>query len=139
MAASVGFGRTRTVLWSLFAILAVVFIVDGGSCTVARMQVDEDAKTAGRYAVQQIGDSPINQQTALVAYNAATEALPNPRERILTAGSGVSESERFRVGEDGSITMTVVRPAPTLLFKHLPKLRDFTEATVTYTQQPLGY
>jgi hypothetical protein len=139
MAASIGFGRTRTVLWALFALVAIVFIIDGGSCTIARMQVDEDAKTAARHAVQQIGDSPINQQTAIVAYNSATEALPNPKERILTAGPGVSEAERFRVGEDGTITMTVVRPAPTLLFKYLPKLRDFTEAKVTYTQQPLGF
>lgn len=136
MASSVGAGRTRTVLWTLFALGVLVFALDGGSCAIARMQVDGDAKTAGRFAVQQIQGMPVNQETAKIAYQSAVEALPNKKMTVAQQLPG--EDRDFRVHADGAITMTVQREAPTLVFKYLPKLKDLTSAEVTYTQQPLG-
>lgn len=136
MASSIGAGRTRALLWAVAALAFLAVLVDAGSCTIARMQVDEDAKTAARHAVQQIAGSPVNQETALIAYSAATSALPNKNETIITNGPG--DKEDFRLGADGSITMTVTRSAPTVVFKYLPKLKDFTIAKSTHTQAPLG-
>lgn len=136
MAATVGASRIRTAAWAVFALVAVGAVVDGGSCSLARVQVDDSAKTAARVAAQSIESQPINQATAEAAYTAADSALPSEDESIVRDGPG-SEQD-FRLGPDGSITLTVQRTAPTLVFKYVPGLKDFTTASVTVTQQPLG-
>lgn len=133
---TIGNSRTRAALWAAAAIVVVVGLIDAGSCVIARIQLDEDAKMSARYAVQQISGLEVSQATAEVAYNAATEALPNDRESIVVNGPG--DGEDFRLNADKSITMTVTREAPTLVFKFIPGLKDFTEPKVTYTQAQLG-
>ena len=136
MASSVGAGRTRTALWALAGLLLAVFMIDTGSCAIARVQLDEDAKTAARFAVQQIAGEPVNQETAVIAYQAAVAALPNDREAVV--GNGPGNEEDFRVALNGTITMTVTRTAPTLLFRFVPTLNDFTVAKITRVQPQLG-
>lgn len=136
MAASVGASRARTVAWAVFGLVAVGALVDGGSCSLARVQVDDDAKSAARVAVQAIESQPINTATAEAAYAAADAALPSEAESIVKHGP--DSAQAFRLGPDGSVTLTVQRTAPTLFFKYLPVLEDFTVASVTVTQQPLG-
>lgn len=136
MTSSVGAGRTRALLWALAGLVLLIALIDGASVMIARLQIDEDAKTAGRYATQQIHDAPVNQETARVAYAAATSALPSDAETILVNEAG--DAEDFRVNADGSITLTVTRTAPTLAFQYLPKLKDLTVAKVTYTAPKFG-
>lgn len=137
MASSVGAGRTRAVLWGLAGLVLLVFLIDAGSCTIARIQVEDDAKASGRFAAQSITGQQVNQQTAVVAYNAAQTALPNNKETIIQNGPG--DRQDFRVDADGSVTLTVQRPAPTLVFRFLPKLKSYTVATSTFTQPKLGF
>lgn len=133
---TVGNTRTRALLWAMFGLILLVVIIDGGSCAIARVQIDEDAKTSARFAAQQIAGEKVSPTTAMAAYNAAVSALPNDAETIITNAPG--ESEDFRLNEDLSITMTVTREAPTLVFQHLPFFKDFTLAKVTHTQTQLG-
>ena len=137
MASSIGAGRARMVLWTLFAAALFVAVIDGGSVALARMQVSDDAQGAAREAAQAVAGQPINPTTAQVAYDAGLMALPNDRERIVKNGPG--DAQDFRVGADGSVTLTVTREAPTLVFKHLPPLRDWTHASSTYTQTKIGF
>lgn len=136
MAASVGASRTRTVAWIAFGLVAVGALVDAGSCSLARVQVDDSAKTAARIAVQAVNGQPVNTATAQAAYDAAQAALPSTEESVVTNAPG--DAQDFRLGADGSVTLTVQRTAPTLFFKYLPALEDYTVASVTVTQQPLG-
>lgn len=137
MASSVGAGRTRTVAWVVFAVATIALLIDSGSCALARIQVDDDAKMAARIAAQAIAGQPVNQTTAEAAYVAAKSGLPNKVETVVR--DSLTDTQDFRVGSDGSVTLTVQRPAPTLLFKHLPRLKDYTTASVTVTQNPIGY
>lgn len=136
MAASVGASRVRTAGWVIFGLAAVGALVDAGSCSLARVQVDDDAKSAARFAVQAVDGQPVNAATAQAAYEAADSALPSEAESIVVNGPG--DTQDFRLGADGSITLTVQRTAPTLFFKYLPRLEDYAVASVTVTQQPLG-
>lgn len=137
MAASVGAARTRTVAWVVFGLAAVGALVDAGSCSLARIQVDDSAKSAARVAVQTVSGQPVNQSTAEAAYAAADAALPSEEESVVRDGPG---SERdFRLSDNGAITLTVQRTAPTLFFQHIPALKDYTVASSTVTQQPLGF
>ena len=137
MSSSVGAGRTRTAAWLLFAAVVLILIVDGGSCALARVQVDDLAKSSGRFAVQSITGQPINQATAEVAYSAAVSALPTKTETFVVRNAK-GEDQDFRVNADGSITMTVQRTAPTLVFRWVPVLNQYPVASVTFTQLPLG-
>lgn len=139
MAATVGSRRVRTAAWAVAGLVTVVALVDAGSCSLARIQVDDSAKSAARVAVQTVNGQPINQATAEAAYAAADTALPSEAESIvIDDGQPGVTAQDFRLGPDGSITLTVQRTAPTLAFKYLPVLEDYTVASVTVTQQPLG-
>lgn len=138
MASSVGAGRTRTVAWVVFAVAIIALLIDSGSCAIARIQVDDDAKMAAREAAQAVVGLPVNATTAEAAYTAAKSTLPNTAESIVR-DSATNDAHDFRLGSDSSVTLTVQRPAPTLLFKHLPRLKDYTTASVTVTQNPIGY
>lgn len=136
MTSTVGAGRTRALLWALAGLILLIALIDGASVTIARIQIDEDAKTSARFATQQIHDAPVNQETARVAYAAAVSALPNDAETIIVDAPG--DTEDFRVHADGAVTLTVTRTAPTLVFQHLPKLRNLTVVTVTHTAPKFG-
>lgn len=136
MAATVGSRRVRTVLWAVFGLALAGGLIDAGSCSLARVQVDDDARAAARVAVQAVSGQPVNQATALAAYEAATSALPSDAETVVTDAPG--EAQDFRLAQNGAVTLTVQRTAPTLFFKYLPVLEDYTVASVTVTQQPLG-
>jgi predicted extracellular nuclease len=133
---TIGHSHLRRLLWLLAGLVFTVTLIDLGSVTIARLQVDEDAKSAARFAVQQIQGEPITQATAQVAYNAAALALPNDTEAVVIDAPGTDQD--FRLNADGSITLTVTRRAPTLAFGYLPYLKELPNVAVTYTQQKLG-
>lgn len=137
MGSTIGAGRTRAVLWGLFGVVLLIAIIDGASITLARLQVGDDAQAAARQGAQSILNQPINQETAEVAYAAAVEALPNDDERIIRNEG--TPAEAFQVGDDGSVTLTVTREAPTLVVKYLPTLSDLTTVTSTYKQLKIGF
>lgn len=132
MASSIGAGRTRMVLWVVFAVLVLLVVIDGGSISLARMQVGDDAQQAARAGANAIVGQPVNNATAEVAYGAAVQGLTDSHDSI-------EQGKAFIVGGDGSVTLTVVRTAPTLLAKYLPPLKGLTQVHATYTQEKIGY
>lgn len=137
MGSSIGAGRTRAIIWALFGLVLLVGIIDGGSIALARMQVGDDAQESARFSAQSILNQPINQRTAEIAYDAAVSALPNDRESIIRNNG--NDKEAFRVADDGAVTLTVTREAPTLVFKYIPHLKDLTSVKATYTQLKIGF
>lgn len=138
LASSVGAGRVRTVGWVVGAAAVLVLVVDGGSVGLTKMMVGDDAKEAARNAAKAVTNQPINPVTAVVAYDAATE-VTQESEDVAILKNPPGETEDFRVGPDGSVRLTLEKQAPTLVWKHLPKLGDYTTVRVTYEHDAVGY
>ena len=128
----VGLPVTRTALvWFIGAAILVLSLIDGGSVAITRAAVPDDARDAGYAAAEAVEGLPGTQHAALIGYEAAT--------RRGTATALHIERKGFTVYPDGRVTLTVSRTAPTLVFKHLPVLRDLTVVTATTTVTALPY
>jgi hypothetical protein len=119
-----------------FVVLAVsagplLGVIDGGAVGYARLATEDDARTVGHAAVEAVRGEPLTQQTALSAYRAASATAAR-------FGATVDRAD-FAVHRDGSVTLTLHRTAPTLVFDHLPFLRDTTAITSTVTVEPAPY
>ena len=119
------------VAWLVALGMLVILLLDGGSVAITKASVPDDARDAGYAAAEAVHALPNTQQTAVVAYDAAT--------RRGTAAALHIERRGFTVYPDGKVTLTVTRTAPTLVFKHLPFLRDLTVVTATTTVTALPY
>ena len=129
---AIGIPITRAALaWFVMAALLIVTLIDGCSVAIVRAAVPDGARDAGNAAVQAVEGLPGTQQSAVVAYDAAT----------LRGSAAALHVDRkgFTVYPDGKVTLTVTRTAPTLVFKHLPVLRDLTVVTATTTVTALPY
>ena len=98
---------------------------------IAHAAVPDDARDAGYAAAEAVEGLPGTQQAALIGYEAAT--------RRGSAAALHIERKGFTVYPGGKVTLTVTRTAPTLVFKHLPVLRDLTVVTATTTVTALPY
>jgi hypothetical protein len=118
---------------SLVAIAAVplVGVIDVGVVGYARLATVDDAKVVARAAAEAVRGQALTQQTALIAYQAAELTA-------LRFGASVARKD-FTVHRDGQVTLTLQRTAPTLLFDHLPFLRDTTAISATVTVEPSPY
>ena len=117
--------------WLISMCIMSVLLLDGGSLVIARASVPDDARDAGYAAARALEGLPGTQQAARVAYEAAT--------RRGTSAALHIERKGFTVYPDGKVTLTVTRTAPTLVFRHLPVLRDLTVVTATTTVTALPY
>jgi hypothetical protein len=121
----------RVVGWLVAAAVLVVVMIDGGSVVLTKLSVPGDAEDAGHAAAGAVAGMMTSQQEAVTAYDAAAQtATP--------AGLRVNRHD-FRVYPDGRVTLTVTRTASTLLFKHLPILRDLAVVSNTQTVSALPF
>ncbi|MGQ0626161.1 MAG: hypothetical protein ACT4PP_16135 [Sporichthyaceae bacterium] len=119
----------RPMTWAALVGLAVVLLVDGGSVAWVHVSVPDHAGEAARAGMAQLRpDGGVTPQAAQLAYTAALEVGDLHRLTIDTAD--------FTVYAGGGLTLTARRSAPTLLFKHLPGLRELVETEVTTTVEP---
>ena len=122
----------RTVIAAvLMGAALVIAAMDGGSIALTHAWVPDDARDVGFAAAESVRGLPSTQQSAVVAYDAATR-------RGAVAALHI-DRQGFTVYPDGKVTLTVTRTAPTLVFKHLPVLRDLTVVTATTTVTALPY
>lgn len=112
--------------------LPIVAVGDLGSVAVVRLSVPDDAHEAGRAAVQAIEyiKNPTS-ANAKIAYEAASSVARLHRQRV--------DPETFTIYSDGAVKLTVTKTAPTVLFKHLPGLRDLAHASSTTTVERVLY
>jgi hypothetical protein len=124
-------GVTRAFGVVAIAAVPLVGVIDGAVVGYARLATEDDAKVVARAAAEAVRGQALTQQTALIAYQAAD----------LTArqfGATVVRKD-FSVHRDGQVTLTLQRSAPTLVFDHLPFLRDTTAISATVTAEPSPY
>ncbi|GAA0635601.1 hypothetical protein GCM10009547_44690 [Sporichthya brevicatena] len=104
----------------------VVLAIDLASVALVHLSLTDDAGEAGRAGMARVQfERTATPQSAEVAYDAATEVAKVHDIEIDPAS--------FTVYADGAVTLKATKRAPTLLFKHVPGLKDLTEATETVT------
>jgi hypothetical protein len=108
------------------AALTVALAADLGSVALVKLSASDDAGEAARAGVGAIQyERSATPQTAQAAYDAAEQVASLHRLDI--------DQATFVVHADGKVELTAHRTAPTVLFKHLPGLRNLTETTVSVT------
>jgi hypothetical protein len=118
--------RSRLIVTLPLIVLPVVIAADAGAVTLTKLSVSDDADEAGRAGVQAI------------MFNGA--ATPEEAQLAFTAAKAVSDTHHehidpasFTITKDGAVTLTVTKHTGSVLFKHLPGLKDLTTTTVTTT------
>lgn len=107
-----------------FVALLVVGGADFASVALVEMSAPDDAAEAARAGVMAVQhDRSSSPQTAQTAYDATNLVAELHRLDI--------DEKSFVVRQNGTIEFTAHRSSPTLLFKHLPGLRDLTGTTVS--------
>ena len=124
-------GTVRLLLFLAIAAVPVIGVIDGGRVGYARFSTQDDAKVVARAAAQAVRGQPLSQQTATIAYREAESTA-------LRFGATVARKD-FTVHRDGRVTLTLERTVPTLVFDHLPFLRDTTAISATVTVEPSPY
>lgn len=116
-------GRTLLTGIPLVALL-IVGGADLASVALVKVSAPDDAREAARAGMVAIQyERSTTPQTAQTAYDAANQVADLHRLDI--------DENTFVVHENGTVDLTARRSSPTLLFKHLPGLRNFTETTVS--------
>jgi hypothetical protein len=111
--------------------LAVVCLVDAGSLAIVHVTVPDHAREAGRAAAEASKGLPATQRTAVVAYEAA--------QRVAVRHDETVRRDDFTVYDDGWVTLTVQRTAPTVLVRLVPGLRNLAVAGTTATVEASPY
>jgi hypothetical protein len=116
-------GRRFITAMPLIALL-VACGADLVSVGLVKVSTPDDAGEAARAGMTAIEfDRTATPQTAEAAFRAASDVADLHRMSI--------DKDSFRVYSDGSVELTGHRSAPTMLFKHLPGLKDLTATTAT--------
>lgn len=106
--------------------LPIVLAGDLASVALVKLAVQDDAGEAARAAMAAIQfDRAATPQHAEIAFNAASDVADLHRLTL--------DRESFTIYADGAVMLTATRKAPSLLFKHVPGLRDLTVSTETVT------
>ena len=108
------------------AVLAVLGVLgfDAVSLVSARFTAEEHAQSAAREAASTFSRSPAPQ----TAYDAALA-------QVMGSGDTIDPAS-FAVGQDGSVTLTLQRTAPTLVLERIPPLRSWATMRATVTSRP---
>jgi hypothetical protein len=115
--------------------LPVAIVADLGSVVVVQLSVPDDAQEAGRAGVQaiafKVNPTAATPQNVTAAFEAASNVAKLHRQAV--------DPKTFTVFKDGSVQLTVSRTAPTMLFKHVPGLRDLAVSKTTTTVPMVRY
>jgi len=106
-------------------VVPILLAADLGSVALVRMSVPDDADDAARAGVSAIGfnSGPVTPTTAETAFKAAEDVAHLNRMDL--------DRQTFTVFADGSVELSAHRKAPTLLFKHLPWVKNHLDVTST--------
>jgi hypothetical protein len=106
-------------------VVPILLAVDLGSSALVRMSVPDDANDAARAGVTAItyNNGPVTPATAELAYTAAADVAKLNRLDL--------DRQTFTVFADGSVQLSAHRKVPTVLFKHLPWVKDHLDVTST--------
>ena len=117
-------------LTKLIVVAALVGVVgfDAISVGVSKMSVSDDASTAVEAASSSWQSSRHNIQ---FAYQSAQEALSNPLTEEIPVNS-------FSIDPDGTVHLTVVKTARTLLLFRVHKLAHYAVVTSTASGKSIG-
>lgn len=106
--------------------LPLVVAVDLASVALVHLSVPDHAGEAARAGMAAVQfERSATPQQAQLAFNAASQVADLHRLNL--------HREGFTVYADGAVTLTASKKAPTLLFKHLPGLKDLTTSTESVT------
>lgn len=106
--------------------LPVMIAIDLASVALVQLSVPDDAGEAARAGMAAVQfERSATPQQAQIAFNAASQVADLHRMNL--------DRESFTVYADGAVTLTASKKAPSLLFKHLPRLKDLTTSTETVT------
>lgn len=113
-------------LTRVVALLGVLGVAgfDAVSLVGTRFAAEDHARTAARAAATAFEQTRVAQ----TAYDAALG-------EVLTSGDTIDPAG-FTAAQDGSVTLTLRRTAPTLVVDRIPPLRPWTTMTVTVTSRP---
>jgi len=108
------------------AVLAVLGLLgfDAISLALARLTAEDHAQTAARAAASAFEQT----HTPQSAYDAALA-------EVVAHGDSIDPAS-FTAAQDGSVTLTLSRTAPTLLLDRIPPLRDLAQMSATVTGRP---
>ena len=117
-------------LTKLVVVTALIGIVgfDGISIGVAKFNVSDDASSAVNAASSSWQSSQHNIQ---FAYESAQEALSNPTTEEIPVNS-------FSIDPDGTVHLTVVKTARTLLLFRIHKLAHYAVVTSSASGKSIG-
>jgi len=116
-------------LAKLLVVLAVVGTAGYDAISIASAQIGaaDDAQEAALEANNVL----VHQGTPQMAYAVALKYSEEHGETFVTSG--------FRIGEHDSVTVELRREAHTIAAAYLPRIKDYTVATVVFTfHDPLG-
>ena len=113
-------------LTRLVAVLAVLGLIgfDAISLGLARFTAEDHAQAAARAAASTFAQT----HTPQAAYDAALG-------EVVAHGDTIDPAS-FTTAQDGAVTLTLSRTAPTLLLERVPPLRDWAQMSATVTGRP---
>jgi hypothetical protein len=113
-------------LTKLVAVLAVLGLLgfDAVSLALARFTAEDHAQQAARAAAATFSQTHVPQ----AAYDAALG-------EVVAHGDTIDPAS-FATAQDGAVTLTLSRTAPTLLLERIPQLRGWTQMSATVTGRP---
>ena len=116
----------RIVTVAPLIVLPIVVAFDAGSVALMQIAAEDNTGEAGRAAVSAIAfDRETTPEVAQLAYDAAKSVADAHGETV--------DPTTFRIHSDGSVTLTVGKSTDTVLFRHLPGLRNLTDTRTTIT------
>lgn len=118
-------GRRLLTVLPLIA-LPIVLAVDLASVALVHLSVPDNAGEAARAGMSAVQfERSATPQQAQIAFNAASQ--------VADLHGLTLDRDSFTIYADGAVMLTVSKQAPTLLFKHLPGLKDLTISAETVT------
>ncbi|MGQ0631802.1 MAG: hypothetical protein ACT4P1_12230 [Sporichthyaceae bacterium] len=122
--------RTLYVVCAL--VVPTLLLIDLASVALVKLSASDDATEAARAGMSAI-------QFSQTATPAGAEAAFRAANEVADLHDLTIDSADFTIYADGAVQLTARRTAPTLLFKHLPVLRDLVEAEVSTTVERPRY
>ena len=99
--------------------------IDAGSVTLTRVAIDDDVREAGQAAAEAVEGMPVDPRAASIALDAAKDKGRPHGLKVRT--------KSFRLNQDGTVELTGVRTAPTLLLERFEAFRHYTKVRSTQT------
>lgn len=119
----------RITVGLLAASLAILTVTDAGLIAAAHMSVHDDATQAAYDAASAVTYKPVNLDSAEIAYAAAEKYAAGHHEHIVPGPAN------FILNPDGSVTLRLVKIAPTVGLNKIGFTKSWLSAEATATSK----